>query len=263
MTMEATKQELIKSEVFENAVSEGAAYKKEIMTTYKRQNKDNFKRFQEVMFESDPEIKKILETKKKKRTDDDNAHLKAFKSTVSQMYKQATELIVPEKAEEGKKTKLEKIVDKIIPVVSLLQFIDQDILNAEFKKRNASVNVASLSAMFSGLAAEGKKDVLKDIFETAKNVKMKVTSDSERITNEVYTTKVPVELQFDKDTNNSGLKASDFQKIVDAKTKLLIAQTEDDKAKVDEAIQHIATEKQFEAARAELVRDSLASMSQE
>jgi hypothetical protein len=40
------------------------------------------------------------------------------------MYKQATELIVPEKAEEGKKTKLEKIVDKIIPVVSLLQFID-------------------------------------------------------------------------------------------------------------------------------------------
>jgi hypothetical protein len=96
-------------------------------------------------------------------------------------------------------------------------------LNAEFKKRNASVNVASLSAMFSGLAAEGKKDVLKDIFETAKNVKMKVTSDSERITNEVYTTKVPVELQFDKDTNNSGLKASDFQKIVDAKTKLLIA----------------------------------------
>jgi hypothetical protein len=36
MNMEATKQELIKSEVFENAVSEGAAYKKEIMTTYKR-----------------------------------------------------------------------------------------------------------------------------------------------------------------------------------------------------------------------------------
>jgi hypothetical protein len=35
------------------------------------------------MFEADPEIKKILETKKKKRTDDDNARLKAFKSTVS------------------------------------------------------------------------------------------------------------------------------------------------------------------------------------
>lgn len=258
--MDTTKQELIKSEAFENAVSEGAEYKKEIVTTYKRQNKDNFKRFQEVMLDSDPEIKKILETKKKKRTDDDNMRLKQFKTTVSQMYRQAAELIVPEKAEEGKKTKLEKIVDKIVPVISLLQFIDQDILNAEFKKRNAVVNVAAFSEMFSGLAADGKKDVLKEIFETAKSIKMKVITDSERITNDVFSTKVPIELQFDKDTNNSGLKAGDFQKIVDVKTKLLIAQTEDDKAKVDEAIQHIATEKQFEAARAELVRDTLANM---
>jgi hypothetical protein len=40
----------------------------------------------------------------------------------------------------------------------------------------------------------------------------------------------------------------------------LLAQTEDAKAKIDEKIEHIATEKTFEAARAELVRDSLTTM---
>lgn len=41
----STKEELINSEEFEAALSEGAEYKKEIATTYKRQNKTTYERF--------------------------------------------------------------------------------------------------------------------------------------------------------------------------------------------------------------------------
>lgn len=258
---EKTKQDLLKSDAFEAALSEGAEYKKGILTTYKQQNKSNYKRFQEVMYEADPEIKKILETKKKNRSEADIEKLKAFKSTVASLYRQTTDLIIPEKLDDGQKSKVEKIVEKVVPVIEMLRFIDQDLIGKEFAKHGILITSSqTIPAAYPGLDSDDKKAVIKQIFEEAKNIKMKVNADNEQISDMIFSTKVPAELQYDKNTNNAGLKPGDFQKLVDVKTKLLMAQTDEAKSKIDEKIEHIATEKQFEAARAELVRDSLTNM---
>lgn len=255
-----TKKDLLKSQAFETALTEGAEYKKSIITTYKKQNKDNYQRFQENMYEANVEVKKILDTKKKKRTEADNEVLKKFKSDVSTLYRQTTDFLIPEKLEDGKKSKVEKIVEKIMPVISMLRYIDENILDKELAKHGLQITAAKLEDICPGLATDDKKKVIKDIFNEAKNIKMKVAADNEQISDMIFNSKVPIDLQYDKNTNNTGLKPGDFSKLVDVKTKLLLAQTEDAKAKIDEKIEHIATEKTFEAARAELVRDSLTTM---
>jgi len=62
---------------------------------------------------------------------------------------------------------------------------------------------------------------------------------------------------YDKESNNTGLKPGDFRRLVDLKAKQLVAKSEEAKAKIDEKLQHAAADKQFEIARAELVRDKL------
>ena len=253
-----TKKELLKSDEFEKALLEGAEYKKGIMTTYKQQNKANFQRFFDVMLESNHEIKSICEKRRKNRTDDDQKRIKDFKSEVRQLYFQAQELMLDEKLEEGQKSKVQKIFEKAIPVISLLRFIGCHKLDNELNRLGCKLDAPALEHTYSGLS--GKAPILTDIFSNAKSIKEKVNADNQQIEDRIFTVKVPVELQFDKDTNNAGLKAGDFKKLVDVKAKLIMAQTEDAKSKVAEKIEHIASEKQFEAARAELVRDSLTSM---
>ena len=253
-----TKKKLLKTEAFEKALLEGAEYKKGIMTTYKQQNKACFERFSSVMIEAAPEVKQLLEKRKKDRTDDDNERINAFKTEVRQMYVQAQDLLADEKVEEGKKSKVEKIVEKLVPVIMLLRIIKCRKLDDALAKAGFHLDGQSLSDRYPGLAA--KESVLEDVFVEAKAVKDKVNNDNREIEDRIFTVNVPADLQYDKDTNNAGLKPGDFKKLVDAKAKLLMALTEEAKEKATEKIEHIASEKQFEAARAELVRDSLTIM---
>lgn len=259
-TNETNIKDLIHSEEFEDALLKGANYKKEIVTTYKSKNKDVYKRFQEIMYENNPEIKELLAKRRKNRTDIDNARLKDYKRYVSTLYRQTQELISNNTVEEGQKTKIEKIVSKIIPVINMLKYIDCDILEKEFEKYGAQLIISPIENTVLGLNDSNLKQQIKEIFAEAQEIREKVHSDNEYIEQFIFIEDVPQKLQYDKNVNNAGLKSSDFKKLVDIKTKLLIANTEEAKEKVEEKIEHIATEKQFEAARAELVRDSLESM---
>jgi len=255
------KEKLIKSDEFEKALAEGAEFKREIMTTYKEQNKANYKQFQEIMFESNPEVKAILSKRKKDRTDVEIEQVKKFKASVAASYRQTIDLITPEDLEEGKLTKAEKISAKLMPVLQVLAYIGNDVLAKQLYALGLNITPCkTLEQEISGLNDPGKRECIKQIFESAKSIKQKADSDQLQITENVFAAKVPVELQYDKKTNNAGLKPGDFMKLVDMKAKLMMAKSDEAKAKVEEKIEEVASEKQFEAARAELVRDKLASM---
>lgn len=165
-----------------------------------------------------------------------------------------------EKVEDGKKTKAQKIVEKVVPVIMLLRAIKCRTIDDVLAAAGFRVEGKSLSDKYPGLSSKEKEAVLEDIFVEAKAVKDKVNNGNREIEDRIFTVNVPAELQYDKDTNNAGLKPGDFKKLVDAKAKLITALTEEAKEKATEKIEHIASEKQFEAARAELVRDSLTIM---
>jgi hypothetical protein len=67
--------------------------------------------FLNILDESDEEIKRILEIKKSKRTDNDKTILETFKKNIRSMYMQFQELTITEKLDEGKKTKIERCKD--------------------------------------------------------------------------------------------------------------------------------------------------------
>lgn len=255
------QKELLKSPEFEQALIEGAECKKTIVTTYKEQNKANYERFYDVMLDANEEIQRILDKKKKNRTEDDEKKLKDFKKSVGQMYKQAQDLMIKEKLEEGKPTRTQKILDKIVPVIHILKYIGNQDFFDELDKRGITINAgAKLEDRYKKLDSDEKRAVMRDIFNNAKNVKQKMVDDADKISNEIYQGKVPIDLQYDKDMNHTGMKQSDFVKLVDMKMKLIMANSDEAKEKVEEDIDNLACEKQFEVARAELVRDSLTGL---
>lgn len=258
MENQVTKQDLLKSDEFDNAITEGAEYKKDMVSSYRTQNKQNFTRFYEVMLEANDEVKKILDTKKKNRTDSDKQLVEDFKKTIRAMYTQVQALTIDEHLEEDKKTKIEKIVDKIIPVIDILRYIGRNELENEFARYGMKlVTDKRLEDKYPILDNDDKRSIIKDIFDQATSIKQRVTDDNEYINNDLFTRKVPIGLQYDKSTNNTGFKTSDWRKLVDAKAKLIMASSDEAKEKAEEKLEHIATEKQFEATRAEMVRDKL------
>ena len=125
-------KELLGSEEFNNALLEGVEYKKNILTSYKSQNKTNFERFEDVMHSVDTDVQHIEDKKKKNRTEDDQKKLKDFKKYVSSIYKQTQDMCVVEKLEEGQKSKVQKIVEKVVPVIYMLKYLGNDVLEKEF-----------------------------------------------------------------------------------------------------------------------------------
>ena len=254
-------KELMGSEEFNNALLEGVEYKKNILTSYKSQNKTNFERFEDVMHSVDTDVQHIEDKKKKNRTEDDQKKLKDFKKYVSSIYKQTQDMCVVEKLEEGQKSKVQKIVEKVVPVIYMLKYIGNDALEKEFQKNGIDLTFKQkLEDKYPILQDPAKKVVMQDIFTNATSIKQKMLDDNDKITSEVYQTKVPADLQYDKKANNTGLKRGDFLKLVNLKTKLVMATSDEAKEKAEEMIENLAGEKQFEAARAELVRDKLAKL---
>lgn len=256
----ATKEQLINSKEFETALIEGAEHKKDIVTSYKSQNKNNFNSFYEVMLEANQDIQKILNTKKSKRTDGEKQQLEDFKKSMRSMYNQVQALTVDEHLEAGQKTKLEKIVDKIIPVINILRYINCNKLEDEFNRRGMTLNIENICVKYPALNTDDKRTAIAGIFNTATTICQKVLDDNNYINEDIFTKKVPTDLQYDKESNNVGLKTGDWRKLVDAKAKLIMATSEEAKEKAEEKIENIAAQKQFEVARAELVRDKLTKL---
>ena len=255
-----TKKDLINSDEFEKALTEGAEYRKDMVISYKNQNKTNFDSFYEVMLEANEDIQKILDKKRSKRTDNEKQQILDFKKTVRSMYTQVQALTVDERLEEGKKSKVEKIVDKIVPVLSILRYIGNSKLDTELAKYGVSIDVKKLESLYPALDDDAKRKALTGILTSATSIKQKVFDDNSYINEDLFQTKVPTGLQYDKESNNLGLKTYDWRKLVDAKAKLIMANSEEAKEKAEEKIEKIASEKQFEMARAELVRDKLTKL---
>jgi hypothetical protein len=255
--MNTNHKALIQSQEFESALDEGAEYKKTIMTTYKQQNKSNYERFYDVMLSANDEIQSILDKKKKNRTDSEKARVLQFKHDVKSMYSRAQDYLIPEKLEDGEKSKFDKLIDKIVPVIDILTYIGDTTFLKKLTDNGITITRNTLENNYPKFNDDNQRKIMIDIFSQAKNIKQKISDDNEYIEENIFQTKVPLELQYDKETNNLGLKSGDFKKLVDIRMKSLMANTLAAKEKVDEKIQKAATEKQFEAARAELMRDKM------
>ena len=255
-----TKKELIESKEFEDALLEGANCKNELVESFKTQNKTAYSDFYQAMLEANEDISHILDIKKKNRTPDQVKQVNDFKTNVKAMYWQVQNLSLKEDLEEGKKSKIDKIVERVVPVIKILRYIGDNRLDDAFKKKGISIVTSKLEEDIPMLKQDSKKTAITAMLKSAVAVKQKAVDSNERINNDIYQSKVPIDLQFDRQNNNTGLKQGDWRKLVDFKAKLLQAKSEEAKESIDEKIENTAADKQYEIARAELVRDKLTKL---
>jgi hypothetical protein len=254
------KKELIESEEFETALNTAAEIKNEKISLCKSRNKSNYAQFYELMLASNREIQEILDTKKKNRSDSDNAKVKAFKKDVSQMYRQVTDLLVPEDLEDGVESKIQKMVKKITTVLKMLEYLGNTEIEKEFAKGGIRLEYTKLSEeeMF---AQEHIRENFVAIFENGKTIREDMNRNTEEIKTNIYENSVPVDLQFDKSMNPTGLKASDFCKLVDLKSKLILAENDEEKkGKLEEQLTNLASDYTFQNAKNEIMRSKVMSL---
>lgn len=251
------KTTLIKGDEFEKALVDAANVKKENLTSVKTRNKDNYTRFYELVVTTRRDIQNIMDKRKKDRTDVENDALKEFKKETSLVYRQICQLIAPEVLEDGEQSRVQKLVSKIAPIVKMMEYIGHHEIEDEFKKYGIAFDYEKLSDSETAYENEQVEADIKDIFERGKSLREETEKNNEAIKTTIFEMSVPTELQFDKSTNPTGIKSSDFCKLVDLKTKLLMAQSDEQKEKADEQINDLAGQVEFDNMRNKLIQSKL------
>lgn len=260
MAETVNREELIKGELMEKALAEAAEIKKTILTTYKERDKGNYEQFYETCLRADKEINEITAKRKKDQTDEEKQKVKAFRKNVGRSYKMVCDLLAPEELEEGKPSKFEKIVDKVALVYDYMKYIGERKLEDEFAKRGIRIDSSKLEDRSEVWADEAVRKNITEVFEAGKKVRESITADNKVITEEILMGAVPQELVYEKDSNPVGLKKGDWTRLVDFKTKLLMAKEAEQKEKIEDQASDLAAEKQFDQERARLMQVKLTAL---
>lgn len=259
-----TRDDLMLGDDLENAITSAAEIKKNVMTQCKDQDKTTYDRFYETVLMTRPDVIQVMDKKRKNRDDADVKLMKNFKKETSRSYKMVCDYLQPEELEDGQLTKFEKLADKVACAVQFLQYIGNTAMDDAFKARGITLEYKKLDEIHENYSAQGVKDNISDIFKTGVSIKTNVKRAADDIKEKIYATKVPVELQFDKESNPLGITPSDWNKLVDLRAKLLIAKNDkDEQAKVEDKASDMAGEKQFEMERARLLQKKLMTMQAE
>lgn len=263
MTQNDEQIELIMGEDFEKALISAAEVKNNNISICKSRNKDNYAQFYELMLASRVDIQSILDTKKSHRSDDDNNKIKEFKKSTSSSYKQVCDLLVPENLEDGELSKIQKMVQKITNVIKFLDYLGDNRIEEEFKKSGISLSYEHMSET-DIFGRDYIKEQMESMFNVGKNNKMDIDKHNEVIKTDIYESLVPIDLQYDKTSNPTGIKVSDFCKLVDLKAQMLQAQNNsEDKEKIIDKATNMAGDYIFQNKRNEILNQKLSEIASE
>lgn len=254
----SSKKDLILSDDFEKAVESASDIRKSLLTSVKTRNKDNFDRFYDIMVTGNRHIQDILDKRAKDRTDTEKQELKDFKSGLKKSYKLVVDILSQgNDVDEGEQTIVQKMVEKISSVIFLLKYLGNDELSHEFGNKGIKVSFDTLEEQNSVFENENIRKNIEEVFETGKKLKDEVDSGKQAITETIYSTSVSEELQYDKSSNPCGIKPTDFARLVDVKTKLIMAFDDEAKDKVKDQANLLAEDKEFEIARNRIIQSKL------
>jgi len=254
----SSKKDLILSDDFEKAVESASNIRKSLLTSVKTRNRNNFDRFYDIMVTGNRHIQDILDKRAKDRTDTEKQELKDFKSGLKKSYKLVVDILSQgNDVEEGEQTIVQKMVEKISSVIFLLKYLGNDELANEFGKKGIIIGFDTLEEQNEVFENENIKKNIEEVFETGKKLKDEVDSGKQAITETIYSNSVPEELQYDKSSNPCGIKPTDFARLVDVKTKLIMAFDDEAKDKAKDQANLLAEDKEFEIARNRIIQSKL------
>lgn len=268
--LETVCKELICSEDFENALSEGVTKYNEIDGSLKNRNKDNYAFFYDIMLKSRTDVQSALDKKKRDRTAEENELVKKFAADTKMRYKFVKDMIFlgedEELDENGRPNRLPKklvhLADRLGAVVAMLAYIGHGELEDELAKRGISLKYKTLEETSEVFENEDVKADVKSVFETVCGIQKDIDATKTEISEVIFENSVCQELRYDRDLNPSGIKASDFAKLVSVKAKIDKAKTDENREKAEETANATAEEKTFDITRSEILRAKYLEMSE-
>lgn len=273
MNTESEHEKLILSEDFDRALEGGADIKSEIHGVMKQRAKSAYERFHELMLMSRDDIQAICDKRKKDRTPAEAEELKKFIKWTKMQYKcikDMTFLSEEEKVDDNGVSntvpkKVVQIADKIAAAVALLRYIGNPTLEDELSKRGVEVCVKNLEDISETFANENVRKDMISIFDDSNRIWTEIDDAERKIKEDIFVNMVPAHLQFDKQTNPSGLRDTDFKKLVEVKYRLLKSEQGDAEAKekASEKAMDEAEKKTFEIERNKTIRTGLIALGAE
>lgn len=268
--LETVCKELICSEDFENALSEGVSKYNEIDGSLKNRNKDNYALFYDIMLKSRTDVQSALDKKKRNRTAEENELVKKFTVDTKMRYKFVKDMIFlgedEELDENGQPNRLPKklvqLADRLGAVVATLAYIGHGELEEELAKRGISLSYKTLEETSEVFENEDVKANVKSVFDTVCGIQKDIDATKTEISEVIFENSVCQELRYDKDLNPSGIKPSDFAKLVSVKAKIEKAKTDENREKAEETANATAEEKTFDITRSEILRAKYLEMSE-
>lgn len=272
--LENEHQKLILSDDFDKALSDGADIKSEIHGTMKQRVKNNYERFYDIMLMSRRDIQSICDKRKKDRTPEENETLKKFVKSTKKQYRFVKDMMF---LSEDEKTnddgtentvpkKVAQLVERLSSVYAILEYIGSTVLKDELDKNGITVCTHQLETQSEVFENARVREDMVDIFKESCRIWGEIDDAERRIKDDIFVNMVPSSLQFDKQTNPSGLRDSDFKKLVGVKYKLLKSEKsgdEESKEKASEKAMDEAEKKTFEIERSKTIRTGLIAMGAE
>lgn len=267
-------EELILSEDFDRALEGGADIKSEINGTMKQRVKNNYDMFYDIMLLSRPDIQSICDKKKKDRTANETDELKNFIKLTKRQYRFVKDMMFlsedERKNDDGTTNSVPKkvvqLVERLSATYAILKYIGCHTLDDELLKNKIGVSAVPLEMRSEVFENERIRESMKDIFDESCKIYGDIDNAERKIREDIFVNMVPGALQFDKDTNPSGIKDSDFKKLVNVKYKMLKSEKsgdEDAREKASEKVMDEAEKKTFEIERNKTIRVGLIALGAE
>lgn len=219
----------VSSEEFTNLINEAAPLKVKIRTDLTSTMRTNCNDFLQEVAKSSPKISAIMNKKRKEQTDEEKEELKKWTKIQKKKFKTVTKTLAPKPGTDP----LKAIVEKLTEITQYAKYIGNSELETRLANLGIKLEVTDLEKENPYFADNDVREIIKDIFSQAKDTQDSINKNNEQIKTKIYE-ELDETIRFSKD-NPSGIKASQFSKLVNTKATSMIV-TDDQYAKYKESL---------------------------
>jgi len=228
---------MLQSEDFQQLIDEAAPYRVKIMTEYSVDLANLRDEFAQMMIDLDTNLKRISEIKAKDRTDDEQATYKMARKKFKQQFTSVKRIIHPNDKKNGEpQDPIGLLIDKVANIGQMLQYIGRSELVDRFKEAGIEIKFKPIEEDIPEMDNQNTRNLIKGVFDDADQLQGKICRAADEIKINIYN-KIDESIKYSaKDPENkSGIRPSQFQKLVKTKAVSLVKAAEDF-AKFKEAV---------------------------
>ena len=236
-------KDLVHTDEFKEAVQKCTDKHVEIIETYKPEIKECKQDFAEAAATCFSDMGK----REKKRM------MRDFQSTFNKLHR----LWDSEEQNSSGETKLSRLAQEVSNVIRWFDFLGDDRMKTLLQDNGVYIDDAKTRKITKDYPlTDAVGQTMKSCLDDATLKNRKIREMTKDMSEDLFSSNVPTELQFDKDTNPIGLKASSFNKICKANAVKMTKSKE----KSDKYISDLAEKAAFNEATEQLVQESLADL---